>query len=44
VGTKLYPAQGVVTVGVENPSNVLPTGGVNPMMQMKTLYILETAP
>ncbi|MGA2736472.1 MAG: hypothetical protein ABSG65_03370 [Bryobacteraceae bacterium] len=44
VGTKLYPGQGVVTVGVENTSNVPPAGGANPIMQMKALYILETAP
>lgn len=44
VGTKLYPGQGVVTVGSENTSNVPPAGGVNPIMQMKALYILETAP
>ena len=40
----LYPNHGAVTVGVENSSNVPPTGGVNPMMQMTALYVLETAP
>lgn len=44
VATMLYPGQGVVTVGVDNTSNVPPTSGVNPMMQMKALYVLETAP
>jgi hypothetical protein len=44
VAAKLYPGQGVVTVGVDNTSNVPPTEGVNPEMQMKALYILETAP
>jgi len=41
--SKLYPGNGAVTVGVSNTDNIAPTGGTNPMMQMTTLYVLETA-
>ena len=39
-----YPGRGAVGVGISNSDNKPLNGGINPMMQMTTLYILETAP